>query len=91
MQQAKAQERHGGSLVGAKTAEAIVAISTTSLAAVWNGYSNVEGGYQTEWQLEFGGTEHGTPDGTGMTDYTPEEPGSTRDIAGEMFVPVEGS
>ena len=90
VQQAEAQERHGGGLVGAKTAEAIVAISTTSLAAVWNGYSNAEGGYNKEWHLEFGGTMHVTRDGTGMTDYTPAEPGSTQEISGETFVPFEG-
>ena len=82
VQQAKAPERHGGGLVEAKTVEAIVAISTTSLAAVWNGYSNAEGGYNKEWQLELGGTGHVARDGTDMTDYTPAEPGSTQDIYG---------
>ena len=50
----------------------------------------MKGDYYKEWQLEFGGTGHVTRDGTGMTDYTPAEPGSTRNISGGTFVLLEG-
>ena len=43
-----------------------------------------------EWQLDSDATEHVTPDGTGMADYTPVKPGTTLEIADGTFVPVKG-
>ena len=67
----------------------MAAISSTALAVVGSGNSNVEDGYYEEWQLDSCATEHFSPDGTGMADDTPAELGTTLEIADGTFVPME--